>query len=537
MRSKNAGQINLESIKKNSWLDDKISSELYPYISKILVNHNCNTLQIGSTGNTGYFTEAKAAYKAAREAGLADAFTYNAFITAAGNTGYFTEAKDAYNAARKAGLADVVTYASFITVAGNTGNFNAAQAAYDVAVDAKLADAVTYGNFINVLMQMGNVEAALKMFQEHYQTVPNNFHGIGFGEAYIASFLLIEQAIKNKQDKITINVGKGSHNRNGVHVVKKALLLLIKKYDKDTLVFEEECINSRSVTIRIINPKKYSRAIALKFDPKIDSIPILQPNFDALAASIKPAMTGITSGLVATKKAQNIKTPQHYSAVSWLKQKEGNCLFDAVTEELVRVNPTIFNNMDHVSLRRIAVEHIQRDEELQAEINHAVVQDEPLLRTPSGDIFYNDANEYLRIMEQDRTWGTYIELEALRRELNLRIIIHTINANGTRTRMEFGTNGANITTIELDYINGNHYMPHTTGVIEPEALTAAGEAEDCELFELLKKLCATIKIPEEKGGEIALTSIVPNQENITTEAKVLQIKLPVKKSWADIVSG
>jgi putative transposase len=51
LRSKNAGQINLESIKKNSWLDDKISSELYPYISKILVNHNCNTLQIGSTGN------------------------------------------------------------------------------------------------------------------------------------------------------------------------------------------------------------------------------------------------------------------------------------------------------------------------------------------------------------------------------------------------------------------------------------------------------------------------------------------------------
>ena len=37
--------------KRNSWLDDKISSELYPYISKILGNHNCNTLQIGSTGN------------------------------------------------------------------------------------------------------------------------------------------------------------------------------------------------------------------------------------------------------------------------------------------------------------------------------------------------------------------------------------------------------------------------------------------------------------------------------------------------------
>ena len=37
--------------KRNSWLDDKITSELHPYISKILGNHNCNTLQIGGTGN------------------------------------------------------------------------------------------------------------------------------------------------------------------------------------------------------------------------------------------------------------------------------------------------------------------------------------------------------------------------------------------------------------------------------------------------------------------------------------------------------
>ncbi len=38
--------------KRNSWLDDKISSELYPYISKILRNHNCSALQIGGTENS-----------------------------------------------------------------------------------------------------------------------------------------------------------------------------------------------------------------------------------------------------------------------------------------------------------------------------------------------------------------------------------------------------------------------------------------------------------------------------------------------------
>jgi putative transposase len=37
--------------KRNSWLDERISSELYPYISKVLENHNCNALQIGGTEN------------------------------------------------------------------------------------------------------------------------------------------------------------------------------------------------------------------------------------------------------------------------------------------------------------------------------------------------------------------------------------------------------------------------------------------------------------------------------------------------------
>ncbi len=37
--------------KRSSWLDEDISSELYPYISKILENHNCRALQIGGVEN------------------------------------------------------------------------------------------------------------------------------------------------------------------------------------------------------------------------------------------------------------------------------------------------------------------------------------------------------------------------------------------------------------------------------------------------------------------------------------------------------
>jgi len=37
--------------KRISWLDDEISLELYSYISKILENHNCDTLRIGGTEN------------------------------------------------------------------------------------------------------------------------------------------------------------------------------------------------------------------------------------------------------------------------------------------------------------------------------------------------------------------------------------------------------------------------------------------------------------------------------------------------------
>ena len=37
--------------KRGLWLDDEISSELYSYISKVLINHNCNVLRIGGTEN------------------------------------------------------------------------------------------------------------------------------------------------------------------------------------------------------------------------------------------------------------------------------------------------------------------------------------------------------------------------------------------------------------------------------------------------------------------------------------------------------
>jgi REP element-mobilizing transposase RayT len=37
--------------KRNAWIDDEISSELYAYMFKILENHNCNVLRIGGTEN------------------------------------------------------------------------------------------------------------------------------------------------------------------------------------------------------------------------------------------------------------------------------------------------------------------------------------------------------------------------------------------------------------------------------------------------------------------------------------------------------
>ena len=37
--------------KRNTWLDDKICSELYPYLTKILKDNKCNVLQMGGTEN------------------------------------------------------------------------------------------------------------------------------------------------------------------------------------------------------------------------------------------------------------------------------------------------------------------------------------------------------------------------------------------------------------------------------------------------------------------------------------------------------
>jgi len=36
---------------RHPWLDNEISSELYPYLIKILKNHSCNVLQIGGIEN------------------------------------------------------------------------------------------------------------------------------------------------------------------------------------------------------------------------------------------------------------------------------------------------------------------------------------------------------------------------------------------------------------------------------------------------------------------------------------------------------
>lgn len=36
---------------RQAWLDDKLNLELYPYIVKILINHNCRVLQIGGIDN------------------------------------------------------------------------------------------------------------------------------------------------------------------------------------------------------------------------------------------------------------------------------------------------------------------------------------------------------------------------------------------------------------------------------------------------------------------------------------------------------
>ncbi len=235
---------------------------------------------VTAAGNADNFATAQAAFEEAKKSRkLVDVFTYSSFIAAAGNADKFAIAQKAFEEAKSEGLANVVTYNNFITAAGNAGNFVAAQAAFEEAKSIVLANLITYGVFINVLIQIGNVQEALRIFQERYQSVPHDFHGHSFGETYIASFLIIEEAIKKGENEIVVIIGRGNHgNKN---VVKKAIQLLVKKYGEGVLRLETTD-NPGRVIIRIVEPHKYTRDIAMTIDPTRDSISVLQPNFDVV---------------------------------------------------------------------------------------------------------------------------------------------------------------------------------------------------------------------------------------------------------------
>ncbi|MEI8055389.1 MAG: Rossmann-like fold-containing protein [bacterium] len=133
----------------------------------------------------------------------------------------------------------------------------------------------------------------------------------------------------------------------------------------------------------------------------------------------------------------------------------GNCLFEAVAR-IVHGNVNVGNNAHQ--LRQLVVERIAQDVQLRA-IVMAGAHQENIVTTDAVNthihhvVQYNTVEEYINLMGQDRTWGTYVELIAL-----ARVLQRPITLLPWFMRIENQAYG-DAQPIYL-YYNGNHYSDH-----------------------------------------------------------------------------
>jgi|GEM_PF-1883150 len=130
----------------------------------------------------------------------------------------------------------------------------------------------------------------------------------------------------------------------------------------------------------------------------------------------------------------------------------GNCLFVAIAA----YDPN--NSRDSAEMRRLAVEHIRKDDELKDRINSLAGHNDNRIRIESGhDVIYSSFDEYIKYMSSNQTWGTEIEAVALSRVLNRPIIILPPNNEFAWIIEQPGY--AQSDPIFIEYQGDNHYVP------------------------------------------------------------------------------
>ncbi|MCK4608683.1 MAG: hypothetical protein KAT71_04300, partial [Gammaproteobacteria bacterium] len=128
----------------------------------------------------------------------------------------------------------------------------------------------------------------------------------------------------------------------------------------------------------------------------------------------------------------------------------GDCLFAAIAA----YDP----GRSGADMRRLAVEHIQRDDELKARIIALAGTPENTIILGSGeDVLYVSCDDYLNKMGQPQTWGTATEATAL--SLALRRPIAILHPGDRRAWIIDQPEYANNDPIFVEYQGDNHYVP------------------------------------------------------------------------------
>lgn len=254
----------------------------------------------------------KNAFKEAKAKGFANEYVYAGFIDA---VGFVQDAIDALEEAKARGFANAYVYASFIAAAGDAGSVEVVKQAFkeaeakDILEEAKATDAfekavdgfekekalsaleevkakkivnnIVFNIYITALVKNRKIQEAKEEFERYYYELidsskyKHDFHGLDFATTYIAFCLMMEMHDSQNKKPVTIDIGKGSHSKDGLHVVKKAAELFREQFsDRVEMEINEKTgkviIYKWKLIAEYRDPKKKSYIIVYSKEPLND---------------------------------------------------------------------------------------------------------------------------------------------------------------------------------------------------------------------------------------------------------------------------
>lgn len=215
----------------------------------------------------GDYDLVKSAFEDAKLKGYANEYVYAGFIEV---VGFGRAAADAFGDAKLKDCANAHVYASFIAAAGDAGSVETAKKAFAEAQEKdaleeakaintfekaknafegvkarnaleevkakKIVNEIVFNIYITALVKNRKIKEAKEEFEQYYYNLIDSsrykydFHGFDFAATYIAFCVMMDTYDSQNKKQVIIDIGKGSHSKNGLHVVKKAAELFKEQF-------------------------------------------------------------------------------------------------------------------------------------------------------------------------------------------------------------------------------------------------------------------------------------------------------------------